>query len=62
MYTTGGGGGGGGVFFLGGSQKFFEGKRGGLKKSLKAGRGMLIFLDAIERLNICNIIDKPLHK
>ena len=38
--------------FFGGSLQFFEGKRGGLKKYLKAGRGMLSFLDAIERFKI----------
>ena len=54
MYTTGGGGGEGGRqrIFFGGSLQFFEGKRGGLKKYLKAGRGMLSFLDAIERFKI----------
>ena len=43
--------GGGERIFSRGVLKFFEGKR-----------WMLIFLDAIERLSICNIIDKPLHK
>ena len=36
-------------FFWGGGVKFFEGKMGGLKNSLKAGIGMLIILGAIER-------------
>ena len=50
---VGGGGRGGGTgFFLGGNLQFFEVKRGGLKKYLKAGRGMLSFLDAIERFKI----------
>ena len=57
MYTTGGGEkglwrGGGGVL------KFFEGKIG------MERRGNAIFLDSacIERLSICNIINKQLHK
>ena len=53
MYTTGGGEGGGAAEdFFGGGLKFFEGKMGGLKNSLKAGIGMLIILDAIERFKI----------
>ena len=37
--------------------KFFEGKRGDGKNFWRQERGMLIFLDAIEILNICNIIE-----
>ena len=50
---------------LKGFLKFFEGNCGrGLETFLQAVRGMAIFLDAIERLSICNImllIIKPLH-
>ena len=42
--------------------KFFEGKRRVVKSFEGREGGMPIFLDAIERLCICNIIDKPLHK
>ena len=52
--------------FWRGSQNFLKGFwEGGMEIILKAGREMPIFLDAIERLSICNIIlliTKPLHK
>ena len=54
------------VRILKGFLKFFEGNLGrGMETILKAGRGLPIFLDANERLSICNIIlliIKPLHK
>ena len=37
--------------------KFFEGKRGGVKISEGRRGGCYFFLDAIERLSICNIIE-----
>ena len=59
MYTTGRDGGGGRGFFLGGVFKFFEGKTGNDKNVWRREGRMPIFLDLIERLSICNIIDKP---
>ena len=59
MYTTGKQrhfGGGGGVL------KFFEGKRGDGKNFWGQDGMMPIFLDAIERLSVYDIIDKPLHR
>ena len=47
---------------LAGQLKFFEGKRGDGRKFWKQEVGMTIFSDAIERLRICSIFDKPLHK
>ena len=59
MYTTGGGG--GGVILFGGVFKIFWREKGGVVK-ISEGRkgGGQFFLDAIERLNICDFIDKPL--
>ena len=61
MYTTGGRGGGDErIFFGGGVLKLFEGKRGGGKNFWRQEGGRPMFLDAIERLNICVFVDKPL--
>ena len=51
------------IFFFGGGGgflKLFEGKRGDGKNLLRQEGGRPMFLDAIERLNICVFIDKPL--
>ena len=47
--------------FLRGDLQFFEGEREDSKNILRQARGMPIFLGAIERLSICNVINKPLH-
>ena len=62
MYTTGGRGGAMRGFFFGGGGvlKLFEGKRGGGKNFWRQEGGRPMFLDAIERLNICVFVDKPL--
>ena len=62
MYTTGRGGGGGvRVIVFGGFIKIFWREKGGMVK-ISEGRkgGGQFFLDAVERLNICDFIDKPL--
>ena len=49
---------------VGEGRGFFGGEAGGgdWKKFCRQEGGMPVVLDAIERLNICNITDKPLHK
>ena len=44
------------------SIKIFRREKGGMVKISGAGRGMPMFLDATERLSICNINNKPLRK